>query len=195
MLSKRPAETRSRGLSRFRTTVAAPIQRIWTSSANLVAKIAHQSVELRFLTRDNASQQRRLDQFDRTAGQAAALAQNMIRSAPVLSQQPSTRVLAAADPNATVVQLLAQLYQVSVEERRLMRTRTAAARTASRSSIAALAIGGSIVIALLLTIGVYAFRTRRRLSETAKELMTRVDDRNRAEDKFRALLSRRRTRW
>ena len=154
----------------------------------LVAKIARQSTVLRFLTRDNASQQDRLDQFDKTARQAAALSQNMIRAAPVLSQQPSTRVLAAADLNASVVQLLAQLYQVSAEERRLMRIRTAAARSASRSSVAALAIGGSIVVALLLVIGIYAFLTRRRLAEAAKDLMARVGERKRAEDKFRALL-------
>jgi PAS domain S-box-containing protein len=155
---------------------------------DMVAKIARQSIELRFLTRDNASQQDRLDQFDRIARQTAALSQNMIRSAPVLSQQPSTRVLAVADLNAAVVQLLAQLYRVSAEERRLMKIRTAAARSASRSSVVVLVIGGSIVIALLLTIGVYAFLTRRRLAEAARNLMVRVDERKRAEEKFRALL-------
>ena len=156
--------------------------------ADQAAKITRQSVVLRFLTRDNASQQDRLDQFDRTARQATALSQNMIRSAPVLSQQASARVLAAADLNAALVQLLAQLYPISFEERRLMRHRTAAARTASRSSIAALVTGGSIIIALLLTIGIYALLTRRRLTEAARDLMTRVSERQRAEDKFRALL-------
>ncbi|MFZ0678428.1 PAS domain S-box protein [Candidatus Binatus sp.] len=155
---------------------------------DMVAKIARQSIVLRFLTRDNASQQDRLDQFDHTARQAAALSQNMIRSAPVLSQQSSARILAAEDLNAAVIRLLAQLYQVSDEEQRLMRIRTAAARSASRSSVTVLAIGGSIVIALLLTIGVYTILTRRRLSEAAKDLMARVDQGKRAEDKFRALL-------
>ncbi len=153
-----------------------------------LAKISREAATLRLLTRDNPSQQIRLDQFDRNVRQATTLVGNVIRSAPIFGQQPSIRVPKAADLNAAVLPLLAQLYQVSAEERRLMRERTAMARLASRNSVMILALGGSVTIGWLLIIGAYALLTRRRLTEAAEALTARVIERTRAEDKFRALL-------
>jgi hypothetical protein len=80
-----------------------------------LAKVSHQAAVLRLLTRDNRSQQIRLDQFDRNVRQATTLVENTIRSAPIIGQQPSIVTPKAADLNAAVLQLLSRLYQISAE--------------------------------------------------------------------------------
>ncbi|MGA3229035.1 MAG: ATP-binding protein [Candidatus Binatus sp.] len=160
---------------------------------NLVSKLNRQSVVLRSLTLDNASQQNRLDQFDRNARRMTALAENIVSSAPAFSQQQSIKTPQAAELSAAVDQLLEQLHQMNAAEGRLLTERTARARARSRQSITVLGVGGSIVIGWLLIVGGYALLTTRRLIDTAKALalshekLARVTDRKRVEDDLRAL--------
>ncbi|MGO9593504.1 MAG: sensor histidine kinase [Steroidobacteraceae bacterium] len=160
---------------------------------NLVSKLNRQSVVLRSLTLDNASQLNRLDQFDRNARRMTALAENIVSSAPAFSQQQSIKTPQAAELSAAVDQLLEQLHQMNAAEGRLLTERTARARARSRQSITVLGVGGSIVIGWLLIVGGYALLTTRRLIDTAKALalshekLARVTDRKRVEDDLRAL--------
>ena len=163
------------------------------SVSNLVSKLKLQSAVLRSLTVDNASQQNRVDQFDRMGRRMAALSENIIRSAPAFSQQQSIRTPEAAELNTAVDQLLQQLHQMNATEVQLLRERTARARTTSRQSLTLLGIGGSMVIAWLLIVGGYALLTTRRLIDTAKALafsqaeLARATERKRYEDDLRAL--------
>ncbi|MGH7925860.1 MAG: PAS domain S-box protein, partial [Candidatus Binatus sp.] len=161
---------------------------------NVIAKLDRQSRVLRSLTADNASQQNRLDQFDRAVGRLAALSQDIIRSAPASIREQSTRTQGPVELNAIVFQMIEQLYQMSVEERRLMGERTALARSTSRNSLTVLGIGGTVVIVWLLMIGAYALVTRRRLTDASIALassqaeLARLAEREIAEERFRAVL-------
>jgi PAS domain S-box-containing protein len=162
--------------------------------SDIVSKLNQQSAVLRSLTRDNASQQKRLDQFDRVGRRVAALARNIIRSAPTVSEEQSSNTPAAAELITAVYQLLEQLRQMSQVELGLLTQRTARARVASRQSVAVLEIGGSIIVAWLLIVGGYTLLTTRRLTDSAKALadsrgeLARSGQRQKADDKFRALL-------
>ncbi len=161
---------------------------------DMAAKLEHESLALRSLTADNASQQNRLDRIDRIGRQITALSQNIIRSAPASSREQPTRAPEAVELSATVYQLLEQLLQMSADERRLLGQRAARAGVTSRDSVTVLEIGGSFIIVWLLLIGVYALLTRRRLMNAGKALaasqgeLARIVERKTAEDKFRALL-------
>ncbi|HKN11905.1 MAG TPA: PAS domain S-box protein [Candidatus Binatus sp.] len=161
---------------------------------DMIAKLDRQSHVLRALTVDNASQQNRLDQFDRIGRQITALSQNITRASRTSDQAQSIRGSEAVALSAAIFQLLEELYQMSATERGPMRERTARARVTSRDSVTVLAIGGSFIIVWLMTLGGYALLTRRRLSDAAKALMfsqaelARVTERKIAEEKFRALL-------
>ncbi len=163
------------------------------SVISLVSKLERQSAVLRSLTVDNASQQNRVDQLDRTAQRMTALSQNLIHSAPAYSQQQSTKTTVAAELNTDVDQLLEQLRQMNAAEGRLLAERTARARVTSRDSMTVLGFGGSFIIVWLLIIGGYAVVTRKRLTDAAKALavsqaeLTRVTERKQAEEKVRAL--------
>jgi CHASE3 domain sensor protein len=115
---------------------------------DIVSKLNGQSAELRSLTRDNTSQQNRLDQFDRLVRRVAALAQNIIRSSRSADQKQTTKAPAVGELITAVYQLLEQLRQMSQVELRLLTERTAKARVTSRQSVAVLEIGGSIIVAL-----------------------------------------------
>ena len=160
---------------------------------DVVAKLDRQSHLLRALTFDNASQQARLDQFDQVGAQVTALSHSVAIAARTSSRDQSARASQAVELSTTVSQWLEQLYEMSAEERRLMHERTVRARVTARDSVAILGIGGSFIIAWLLTIGGYALLTRRRLSDAAKALassqveLARVSERKRTDDELRTL--------
>ncbi len=162
--------------------------------SNTLTKLDRESHLLRSLTADNPSQQARIDQFDRIRRQVVARSQSIIDAAPAASHEPSTRASQAVGLSTTIYQLLQQLYQMSVVERRLMQERTVRARATLRDSVTVLGIGGSFIILWLLIIGSYLLLTRRRLTDAAKALaasqseLARVTERKRADEKFRALL-------
>src|SRR5208282_154766 len=113
---------------------------------NIGTKLKQQSAVLRSVTLDNASQQNRLDQFDRIGRQMTALCEDIIRSAPAFDRQQSIRTPQPAELSTVVYQMLAQLLQMSAAEQLLLTERTAKARATSRQSMVVLGIGGGIVI-------------------------------------------------
>jgi len=171
------------------------------SVSNIVSRLKRQSLVLRSLTLDNASQQNRLDQFDRLGRQMTALSEDIIRSAPAFSRQPSISTPAAAALSTVVYQLLEQLQQMSTAEHLLLTERTARARATSRQSMTVLGISGSIVIVWLLIVGGYALLITRRLTDIAKALaisqreLARVTEHKRVEDEARAGRNREEARY
>ena len=171
------------------------------SVSNLVSKLERQSVVLRTLTRDNAAQQNRLDQFDRIGRQMTTLSEDIIRSAPALSRQQSIRTPEAAELSTVIYQLLVQLQQMSAAEQLLLTEGTAKARATSRQSMIVLGIGGSIAFVWLLIVGGYAFLITRRLTDTAKALaisqgeLARVTEHKRVEDEARVGRNREEARY
>ena len=171
------------------------------SVSNLVSKLERQSVVLRTLTRDNAAQQNRLDQFDRIGRQMTALSEDIIGSAPALSRQQSIRTPEAAELSTVIYQLLVQLQQMSAAEQLLLTEGTAKARATSRQSMIVLGIGGSIAFVWLLIVGGYAFLITRRLTDTAKALaisqgeLARVTEHKRVEDEARVGRNREEARY
>jgi PAS domain S-box-containing protein len=164
------------------------------SVSNTLSILKRQFAVLRSLTVDNSSQAHRLDQIDRTADRMTALSQSIIRSAPALSRQQSSKTTGAAELNAAVDQLLEHLRQMNLTEGLLLTKRTTRARATSQQSVTVLGIGGSFIILWLLTISGYTLITSRRLTDSAKALaasqgeLARAIDRKRADDQFRALL-------
>ncbi len=168
---------------------------------NLASKLKRQSAVLRSLTSDNASQQNRLDQFDRIGRQMTTLSEDIVRSAPAFDQQQSIRTPQPAELSTVVFQMLAQLQQMSAAEQLLLTERTAKARATSRQSMIVLGIGGGIVVVWLLIVGGYAFLITRRLTDIAKALaiskaeLARVTEHKRVEDEARVAHNREEARY
>ena len=149
---------------------------------------------LRSLTADNAYQQQRLDQLDRLVRRTMAVSQDLIHSTATLDRADALKLPAFAEFSSILADLRDQLGQMSDEEYRLFRARSASARMASGQSVIVMGVGGSIIFVWLLLVGGYAGLTTRRLKQTAQALavsqgrLAQVAERKKAEDKFRALL-------
>jgi PAS domain S-box-containing protein len=131
--------------------------------------LQHQAAALRTLSRDNPSQQSRVDQLDR-------LIKRQVTMGGQLTQMALTHSLAqvAAEPDAAELssgfsEVTRILREMTAEEDRLMTLRTAAVHAASRRSVVTITIG-RVVIFCLLILGFHAIRLSARASESAEDL-------------------------
>jgi len=159
-----------------------------------VSDLQRKSAALRALTRDNASQQRRLDQVDQAGRRLGTLAHEVIRIAPTLHRGDALKAPIFEEFSATLYQLGAQFDPMSAAEQALLMDRTAKARTASRRGAMVMGLGGSIVFVWLLLVGGYSVLITNRLKQTAhallisQEQLARAAERKKGDDRFRALL-------
>ncbi len=143
--------------------------------------LQRQSASLRALTRDNYSQQRRLDQVDVTLASIAILTHNAVQIASAPDGTKADRDPVFADLGSALSRLRAQYSPMAEAERTLLIDRTAKLQMSSRGSAMVIGVGGSIIFIWLLLVGGYASLTTNRLRQIA------ADHKN-AEDRFRALL-------
>jgi PAS domain S-box-containing protein len=132
----------------------------------ITSRLQQISGELRFLSRDNVSQQARLNQFDPILHRLSTLARGpAIAKRGHSIQEPVPPELAAA-----LSHLRELLQQMSTEENRLLQARLTNARIASDQRIMTIALGGSFIFIWLLFLSVYAAAKSKRLTETAQNL-------------------------
>lgn len=162
--------------------------------SDIAIELKRQFEGLRSLTADNASQQRRLDQMDRLVQRTTVLSRDLVHSTAILDRDDVIKTPAFADISTGLAELRDQLGQMSEEEYRLFRARSASTRTASQESVIVIGVGGSIIFVWLLLVGGYAGLMTKRVKQTAQVLavseglLAQVAERKKAEDKFRALL-------
>ena len=161
----------------------------------IISKLQRQSVELRALTRDNPSQQARLDQFDSILHRLPALFKVPAYATATPNRGNSIKAPDSAELATAFYQLREQVQQMSAEENRLLKARLASARTASRKSIATIAVGGSMVFVWLLLLNSYVAVTAQRLKQiTARKRLEddqhrRIIEANRLKSEFLANMS------
>jgi PAS domain S-box-containing protein len=161
---------------------------------DLVSKLRSESAALRALTRDNVSEQKRLDQADRTVQRVADLAGTIIQNNRSVNQEQTLRATSFAELSDALVQFRDQMTEMTLVENRLLMERIATAREISRQSETVVGVGGSIILAWLLLVGGYTGLTTSRLRQTSQALvasreeLARITEREKAEERFRALL-------
>jgi PAS domain S-box-containing protein len=136
---------------------------------------------LRILTRDDDTQQRRLDKVGEAADRIVSVTREAIARASVTSHNDAIKDPVLFDFGATLPTLRAQLSFMSAAERTLLVVRASELRLNSRRTAIVLAIGGGLIVAWLLLLGGYAGLTMNRLRRTAA-------DTKQADERFRALL-------
>jgi PAS domain S-box-containing protein len=158
----------------------------------LASKLQQLSAHLRTLTRDNPSQQARLDRLDPILQHIFDLANGPAHGSaiPQLPAQPPV----PAELGAAFFDLRDLLQQMSTEENRLLMARLNSAHAASGKSVTTIAVGGSLIFTWLLFLSAYAAVTSRRLTQAAQSLaasrdeLVRAAERRKADEQFRALL-------
>ncbi len=131
--------------------------------------LQHQAAALRTLTADNPVQQRRVDQLDRLIERQVTLGRQLTEMALTHSLAQVAAAPEAAELSSGFGEVARILREMTAEEDRLMRLRTAAVRTASRRSVATIATG-AVVIFWLLILGFHAIRLSARARESARDL-------------------------
>ena len=148
---------------------------------SLVPQFESEVAQLRSLTRDNASQQRRLGVLEGAAGARLALLKEVAYLRSTHPEEVSTGLARGRAQMAEVHRLLEELR---AEEERLLRERLEAAERASWAGLAATTGTGGLALALLLVI--HAAATRHagqlgraydKLADEAAKLESRVNAR------------------
>lgn len=162
--------------------------------SDLVSTLQREAAMLRALTRDNATQQQRLDQVDRTLQRMSDSARGLIQSAKTANRQPPLSPASFTRLDNLLIQFRDELAGMSLTERRLLADRAAIASSNSRQSMMVTGVGGSIILAWLLLVGGYAGLTSSRLQKASQALLASREalaisnERHKAEERFRALL-------
>ena len=146
-----------------------------------VSELLRKTAELRALTVDNDSQQRRLDEVDQSERRLTTLAHRAVQSAATMRAEDAVKAPLFGELGAAFYLVNAQFDPIFAAEQALLTERTANARTASHRSAMVMGIGGGIIFIWLLLVGGYAGLTTNRLRQTAV-------DRKKADARFRSLL-------
>ncbi len=163
-------------------------------SRAMISKLQRLSAELRALTRDNSSQQTRLDQFDSIIHRLPPPFKDPTYAGAMPRRGDSIQVPNSAELITVFYQLREQLKQLLTAENQLLYARLQSARSASRKSVATIAVGGSMVFVWLLLLNGYAAVTATRLKQTAQNLvnsqeqLVRAAERRKADQQFRELI-------
>jgi PAS domain S-box-containing protein len=131
-----------------------------------------------------------------TPGIKADAADKIILTAPTLRDKGVGAIKPARVPelSPTLYQVREQLQMMSSEEERLFSERSAKARLASGKNVKVMAVGGSLIIVWLLLVGGYAGVMSNRFRQTvqtlanSQEQLLAVTEREKADEKFQALL-------
>ena len=146
-----------------------------------VSELLRKTAELRALTVDNDSQQRRLDEVDQSERRLTTLAHRAVQSAATMRAEDAVKAPLFGELGAAFYLVNAQFDPIFAAEQALLTERTANARTASHRSAMVMGIGGGVIFIWLLLVGGYAGLTTNRLRQTAV-------DRKKADARFRSLL-------
>ena len=144
-------------------------------------ELLRKTAELRALTIDNDSQQRRLDEVDQSERRLTTLAHRAVQTAGTMRGEDAVKAPLFGELGSTLYLVSAQFDPIFAAEQALLTKRTANARTASHRSAMVMGIGGGIIFTWLLLVGGYAGLTTNRLKQTAV-------DRKKADARFRSLL-------
>ena len=146
-----------------------------------LSELLRKTSELRALTVDNDSQQRRLDEVDQSERRLTTLAHRAVHTAGTMRGEDAVKAPLFGELGSTLYLVSAQFDPIFAAEQALLTKRTANARTASHRSAMVMGIGGGIIFTWLLLVGGYAGLTTNRLKQTAV-------DRKKADARFRSLL-------
>jgi PAS domain S-box-containing protein len=146
-----------------------------------LSELLRKTAELRALTIDNDSQQRRLDEVDQSERRLTILAHRAVQTAGTMRGEDAVKAPLFGELGSTLYLVSAQFDPIFAAEQALLTKRTANARTASHRSAMVMGIGGGIIFTWLLLVGGYAGLTTNRLKQTAV-------DRKKADARFRSLL-------
>lgn len=122
------------------------------------AGVRNAAAELRRLTRDNASQQRRLDALERLLGERTALLTNILALRRERGLEAATSTIQAGQGRQAMDAIRGMLRELDDEEQRLLAARSSEAENAAQTARLVIVWGSSLGTAFVALVGFYIAR-------------------------------------